>query len=401
MEGKRMANPLITIDPDEVIHFTQTIVRQSSVNGQESELGCFLADFLAENGLRVELDEVAPGRYNVLATLPGEDGEVGLLYHSHMDTVPVGAMVNPLSAEIQDGHIWGRGAVDQKGGLAASVMALAAIARTGIRLKSGLSLALVVDEESEHRGSMALVDKQIQARQAVITEPSDLRLVIGCKGTLPFQIRVEGKKAHGSRPWLGVNAIEQAMRVLQALDELEYPETIVRNYGAVRGSLNLGVIQGGQAYNIVPDECNLYFDRRTVPGDDHNAILSAVQAILDRLSQQELPVRSCLSVDRPDWHWDPIRQRGLLPAVTPEKASILDQVARQHQAVTGKAAELYFTDGYNEMDFTINDLHIPSVQYGPGDNRLCHTDEERLSISQLLDATQVYLNLALEIAGRN
>lgn len=396
-----MANPLTLIDPDQVIQFTQAIVRLPSENGKEGELGRFLAAFLEENNFKVELDEVAPNRYNVLAALPGDDKETGLLFHSHMDTVPFAAMVDPLSAEIQDGHIWGRGAVDQKGGLAASVMALVAIARSRVPLKTGLALALVIDEESEHRGSMALVDKKVKARQAVITEPSDLRLVIGCKGTLPFQIQVKGKKAHGSRPWLGVNAIHQAMRILQELDKLEYPETIIENYGAVRGSLNLGVIQGGLAYNIVPDICNLYFDRRTIPGEDHGAILVSIQAILDKLSTQELPVRSSLAIDRPDWHWDPIRKRGLLPALTPENAPILEMVARQHQAVLGKTAELYFTDGYNEMDFTINDLNIPSVHYGPGDSSLCHTDEERLDISQLLDATKVYANLALEIAQKD
>jgi acetylornithine deacetylase/succinyl-diaminopimelate desuccinylase-like protein len=279
------------INPAEVVQFTQAVVRQSSVTGEEGDLGRFLAHALDEFGLRVELQEV-----------------LSLLFHAHMDTVPFAAMTDPLSAKVTDDHIWGRGSVDQKGGLAASVMALATIARSGVRLKSSLGLALVVDEESEHRGSMALVEHGLQARQAVVTEPSGLRLVIGCKGTTPFQIRVRGQATHGARPWLGINAVHQAMQVVTALEELGYPEYTVPGYGPVKGSLNLGVIEGGRAYNIVPDECLLWFDRRTVPGEEQEAVLGAVQAILDRLAESDPPVESSLSIARPDWDWEPIRE---------------------------------------------------------------------------------------------
>ena len=402
-------HPDVAITPDEVVEFARAIIGRPSIVGEEGDLGQFLGNALEEFGLRVELQEVTARRYNVLATLPGdkrrsasanrERPELSLLFHAHMDTVPFDAMDAPLSAEVVDGHIWGRGSVDQKGGLAASVMALAAIARSGVRLKSGLGLALVVDEESEHRGSMALVERGLQARQAVVTEPSGLQLVVGCKGTTPFQVRVQGKAAHGARPWLGVNAIHQAMRVVKALEEMSYPAYVAQGYGPVKGSLNLGVIEGGRAYNIVPDECLLWFDRRTVPGEEQESVLEAVQVILDRLTQADPPVESTLSVARPDWHWEPIRERGLRPAVTPPDAFIRDAVARHHSRVTGGPPDIYFTDGYNEMDFLINDLNIPTAQYGPGDSNLCHTDAERLSIQQLLDATRVYVGIALEAAG--
>lgn len=411
MGGEWVADALtaaasVPIVPGEVVAFTQAIIRQSSVTGEEGALGRFLAEALDGFGLQVELVEVARERYNVWAVLPGDEPDLGFLFHSHMDTVPFAAMSSPLSAEISDDHIWGRGSVDQKGGVAACVMAVAAIARAGVRPRRSLALALVVDEESEHRGSMALVQQMVRSEngngsrcQAVVTEPSSLRLVVGCKGTTPFQIRVVGRAAHGSRPWLGVNAVHGAMQVATALEGLEYPEHTVPGYGPVRGSLNLGVIQGGRAYNIVPDECVLWYDRRTVPGESQEVVLGAVQAILDELAEREPPVKGTLSVARPDWNWEPIRERGLWPAVTPEGAPIRGIVTRQHEAVTGNTPQVYFTDGYNEMDFLVNDLGIPTVQYGPGDSTLCHTDEERLSISQLLDATRVYVGIALEAAS--
>ena len=389
----------LSIAPDEVVRFAQAVIRRPSVTGEEGPLGRFLAQALEGFGLDVTLDPVTAERYNVLAVLPGQEPGLALLFHAHMDTVPPAAMTDPFSAQVAQGHIWGRGSVDQKGGLAAAVMALATIARSGVRLRRGLGLALVIDEESEHRGSMALVEKGVQAEQAVVTEPSGLRLVIGCKGTVPFRLRVRGRAAHGARPWLGVNAVRQAMRVVEALDGMTFPRYTVPDYGPVQGSLNLGVIAGGRAYNIVPDTCRLWFDRRTVPGETQETVLAAVQSLLDGLAGAEPPVEADLEIARPDWDWEPIRRRGLCPAVTPAGAPIRDLVAQQHRAVTGQAAELYFTDGYNEMDFLINDLGIPTVQYGPGDSALCHTDEERLDIAQLLTATRVYLGIALAAAG--
>jgi acetylornithine deacetylase/succinyl-diaminopimelate desuccinylase-like protein len=197
---------------------------------------------------------------------------------------------------------------------------------------------------------------------------------------------------------LGVNAVHQAFRVVQALEDLDFATYDVPNVGTVQGSLNLGAIEGGRAYNIVPDECLLWFDRRFVPEEDRHTVLDGVQAILDRLAREDPAVESWLRVARPDWDWEPIEERGLLPAVNPSGARIQDIVMRHHQAVLGSPPELYFTDGYSEMDFLINDLGIPTVQYGPGDGGLCHTDEEALSIPQLLKATQVYLGVALEAA---
>lgn len=397
-----MANTL-GFSPEQIVQFAQDLIRIDSITGNEGKLGKFLVSYLEKNGFNVDTHEVAPDRYNVYATLPGEDSESYLMFHSHMDTVPFGAMADPLSAEIKDEHIWGRGAVDQKGGLAASVMALTAIAKSNHKLKGSLSLAIVVDEESEHRGSMGLVDRALRAHQAIVTEPSGLRVVVGCKGTLPFRILVKGKASHGARPWLGVNAVHQSMRVLKALENLEYMETSIPDYGVVKGSLNLGVIEGGRAYNIVPDECQLWFDRRTVPGENPQLVIDQIQGILDGLSSSEnksdLPIESELVIDRPDWNWDPIRIRGLKPTMTQADAQIKDLVINTHQNHIGDTPEIYFTDGYNEMDFLINELNIPTIQYGPGDSTLCHTDVECLSMQQLVDATNIYYQVALQAAG--
>ena len=380
-----------------VVELAQRLVAIPSVTGGEGSLAAFLAGWLEAAGLRVELQEAAPGRPNLLAVLPSSsanaDEPLGLLFHAHTDTVAAYGQPEPFSGCVQEGCLWGRGSVDQKGGLAAAAAALAAYARRGQAPKAAVGLAAVIDEESEHRGSMALVRSGIRARRAVVTEPSGLKVVVGCKGTVPFRIRVHGKTAHGSRPWLGVNAVEKAIRVAQALMSLPCPEAEVPGLGAVRGSTNLGVMRGGVAYNIVPDQCEVWFDRRTVPGETQAGVLVHVQALLREMSAQDADLRAEVDIARPDWNWEPIARRGLNPTLAPAGSGLPEWVGAQHARVAQQPAQYAFTDGYNEMDFLVNDLGIPTVQYGPGDSRLCHTDEEKLDVAQLLACTLVYVKL--------
>jgi succinyl-diaminopimelate desuccinylase len=386
-----------------VIELASKLIKIPSVNGEEGRLGTFLAGWLAEAGLQVQTEEVAPGRWNVLAIQrpagPGDGQELGLLFHAHMDTVPAHGMNHPFSGHVEDGYIWGRGAVDQKGGLAAAVAALVALARRGRAPAVPVGLIAVVDEESEHRGSVALAQSGLRAKQAIVTEPSGLRVVVGCKGTVPLRVRVRGKAAHGCRPWLGVNAIEKAMQVARSMLAQRFPEVELPGLSRARGSINLGVLQGGAAYNIVPDRCELWFDRRTVPGESQAEVLAEVRALIDELAVQDPSLQAEVEIARPDWDWDPIASRGLKPTLVPPDSGLPEWVAEHHTRIVGIEPERYFTDGYNEMDFLVNDMAIPTVQYGPGDSSLCHTDEERLDVSQLVTCARVYLSLLEDAAS--
>jgi acetylornithine deacetylase/succinyl-diaminopimelate desuccinylase-like protein len=386
-----------------VVDLASQLVRIPSVTGDEGRLGTFLAEWLADAGLQVQTQEVAPKRWNVLAVLPSpEDVEqpLGLLLHAHMDTVPPHAMRDPFDGRVENGHIWGRGAVDQKGGLAAAAAALAAHAKLGSgRCSAAVGLAVVVDEESEHRGSMALAESGLRAKRGVVTEPSGLRVVVGCKGTVPLLVRVHGKAAHGCRPWLGVNAVEKAMHLAGEILNQSLPEVELPHLPVVRGTINLGVVEGGVAYNIVPDTCALWFDRRTVPGETQSGVLSEVEALVAAHNQANPDSRAEVEIARPDWHWEPIAERGLNPTLVPPESRVAEWVGVHHQRVVGSEAERYFTDGYNEMDFLVNDMDIPTVQYGPGDSGLCHTNEEHLDVAQLLACASVYSSLIAESAG--
>ena len=157
----------------ELLNILKRVVACDSVFKNEYALGLLIADIAREHGLQVERQKVAEGRDNILVTL-GADSAYGtthgLLFHGHYDTVPYLDMPDPLSARVQNNRLWGRGSVDQKGGLVASLCALIAIKRKGIPLKRSLCLAAVVDEESEHRGSFALSESDIQIGRASCRE---------------------------------------------------------------------------------------------------------------------------------------------------------------------------------------------------------------------------------------
>ncbi len=364
-----------------------------SETGKEAALGRYLNARFAELGFDTALTEVAPGRHNVLALSPGSRVDrLELLFHGHLDTVAAHGMQEPYSASIRDGAVWGRGSVDQKGGIAAVICAFAEVIRSGNLPHKGFAFVGVIDEEAEHRGSMALQKTKLHARHAVVTEPSSGRLVLGCKGTLPLQITVLGKASHGCRPWLGVNAVEYGMKIASELLAEELPAMDIEGIGTVKGSLNLGLMSGGTAYNIVPDLCRMCFDRRLLPGEDLQSVLRTLKQKLARYGDVPgLEVR--LDVDRPDWNWEPIKQRGLKPTLIGRKSEIVQIVNRAYRKVTGKDPIVYFTDGYSEADFLVNDMGIPTVHYGPGDSGLCHTNEERLDIAQLDQAVAVYTEI--------
>ena len=386
------------VDVEYALKLTKELVRIPSVTGEEGEIAKFLAEELSGLGLRVELRRVQGDRFNVIGVLKGEEKGIALAFHGHTDTVPPYGMEDPFSAEEDEEHIYGRGSCDQKAGLAASIAALKAIVDSGIELRKGLAFLGVVDEEREHRGSYALVEDGFKADAAICTEPTGLEIAVGCKGTLPVKITTFGKAAHGSAPWRGVNAVYKMAKVLLALEELEPKSVTVPGVGEVRGSLNVGLIRGGEAYNIVPDSCSIWIDRRLVPGETPEDALREIREILDELGRSDPDFRAELSVDRPDWEWEPIKKRGLKPCLVNPEEDIVRWIREAHESVAGDRSKLKFSSGYFEMDFLVNDLGIPTVAYGPGDPELAHTPEERVSKRQIVIASRVYAAVAMSAA---
>jgi acetylornithine deacetylase/succinyl-diaminopimelate desuccinylase-like protein len=242
---------------------------------------------------------------------------------------------------------------------------------------------------------------EVNSDFAITTEPSDLQLLVANEGTAPIRIDFTGVLAHGSNPWIGVSAIEMAAKTILEIKKLPLREVDIPGIGTMRASFNVGLIEGGTQYNNVAHTCSIFIDRRCVPGETQTSALVEVRQLLDRLASEDPTFIAQAEIARPDWKWDPIRKRGLKPALTSPSSPISQAIARAHQAQTGETVQIGFTNGYNDGDFLVNDLGIPTVNYGPGESPRSHTAEEKLRIDHLLTAVRVYIRTALELVAAN
>jgi acetylornithine deacetylase/succinyl-diaminopimelate desuccinylase-like protein len=337
----------------------------------------------------------------VIGKIEGASSGYSLMLHGHMDTVPPFDMDEPFSGKIIGDTVYGRGACDQKGGIAASMVALKAVVESGLRLKKGLLFAGVMDEEAEHRGSYHLVKSGLRAVMAVVTDVSDLDVRIGCKGSIPIRITTKGKAVHGSTPWLGSNAISKMIKVMNALKGLPLGEFKIEGLGVIKGTLNIGLIQGGDAYNIVPDKCSVWIDRRVVVGEDNETILGQFKDTLQQLKCEDKELNATMEVARPDWRWPTILRRGLKPFLVSPDSSVVVSLS-EAIAATGGELRLAYANGYSDADFLVNDAGIPGVVYGPGSGGEggAHSPKERVKIDQLERSAKVYAYMAAKEASK-
>ncbi len=236
---------------------------------------------LVAAGLDVQIQPVAAGRPNVIGVLDGQEPGPSLMFCGHLDTVGVDGMTDPFVPREDNGRLYGRGAQDMKGGLAAMIAAAATLAPRWTRGR--LIVACVVDEEFESRGAAALVAAW-RADAAIVTEPTSLSLVIAHKGFAWIDLVTHGRAAHGSRPDEGRDAIVRMGRVLTAL---EAHDAELRRRPPVpfqgTGSLHASIISGGREISSYPDRCDLQMERRTVTGEADEVVAGEVEAMLARL----------------------------------------------------------------------------------------------------------------------
>jgi acetylornithine deacetylase len=247
----------------------------------EEEVARYVAAWLERAGLEVDLEEVAPGRFNAVGIARGRGGGRSLMLNAHMDTVGVGGMERPHEPYVEDGRLYGRGAYDMKASLAASMLTGAEAARRGLR--GDVLVAAVCDEEVASIGT-ARVAERYRADAAIVTEPTEERLALAHKGFVGWEIEVAGRAAHGSRPDLGIDAIARMGHVLVRLEELDQrlrAQPTHRLLGS--GSLHASVIEGGQEFSSYPERCLLKGERRTVPGETLPQVEGELRALLGNL----------------------------------------------------------------------------------------------------------------------
>jgi acetylornithine deacetylase len=237
-----------------------------------------VAAWAGEAGLEVEVDEVQPGRPNVVVTSRGTGGGRSLMLNGHLDTVSAGGMERPFEARIDGDRLYGRGSYDMKGAIAAALVAAARARDEG--LTGDVVVACVIDEEYGSLGTERLVERW-NADAAIVCEPTDERIRIAHKGFAGFEIEMPGRAAHGSRADLGVDAIAAMGPVLTRLGELS--DRLSREQGHALlgpGSIHASLIEGGQEYSSYPARCQVTGERRLIPGESEADVVAELEALV-------------------------------------------------------------------------------------------------------------------------
>jgi acetylornithine deacetylase len=342
-----------------------------------------LGQVLTEWGLDVQLHEVAPGRSNVVATLRGRGrAKRSLMFNGHTDVVGVEGMTHPpFDAQERDGRVFGRGACDMKGGVAAMC---AAAARVKGELEGDLIITAVADEEWQSLGTSAMLAAGVRADAAIVTEPTRLTIMPAHKGFAWIEVVVRGRAAHGSRWDIGIDAIRYAGLLLAELDRVDGEELPRRTHPLLgRASLHAATIEGGIGLSTYPDRCVLRVERRTIPGERTDDVVGEVNAACSRLRQR-----------RPDFDATVTLLFAQPPSdvsTTSPIVSALSETLSRHGLPTAPSGMSAWTDAA-----LLNQAGIPAICFGPGNMGLAHAAEEYIEVAEIEQATEILAAVARE-----
>ncbi len=378
---------LPTLPLPELLALAQAMIRHDTCNppGNEQALAEALAAWARAADLQAEVLPIAPGRANLRLRLPGLGDAPALVYCGHLDTVGPGDVPwqrDPFGGEVADGAVWGRGAADMKGGLAAMLAALAALRRAGARLPGDLVLLATADEEVDMLGAARLAAGAELSRAGwlVIAEPTNLDLVPAHRGVLWLEVVTHGRAAHGSMPHLGINAVLHMAALVQHLSALRLAAPT--HPLLPPPTLSVNTMAGGRQVNVVPDQCRATLDIRTVPGQDHAQVLETVRSAIGQLAASIPEFRSELRVltDRP-----PVETALSHPLL----AAARQAAGRSLTHEPSVRAVSYCTDASVLLAAGLR----PTLLFGPGDDRMAHQVDEHVRVEALAAAARFYAAL--------
>src|SRR5262245_28198751 len=352
----------------------------------EHRLTDYLEAFFRDLGVPCQRQPVAPLRDNIVASLtpPGAAGT--LVFEAHQDTVPTDGMtIDPLAARVEAGRLYGRGACDIKGGMAAMLAAFARLARER-RQAWRVVMACTVDEEHTFLGVQRLVRDDLAGGvpgpvYAVVAEPTGLDIVHAHQGAVRWHLTVAGRSCHSSRPEQGVNAIYHMAHLLGHIERFA-DELRARHAHPALGpaTLSVGMIQGGLSVNSVPDSCRVEIDRRTLPGDESARCPVELTDYLRRHGRPGI----AFTASEPYLNCPALGPEGSEPLVRRLGAAI-DAVRGGHRVVTVP----YGTDASS-----LAEAGVPSVVFGPGDIAQAHTCDEWVDTDEVERASEILYRLA-------
>lgn len=399
---------------DEIAGFLQRLIQFDSETGKEGPVQGFIAETLKTMGLEVDqwvpdLKELAKhpayipaegrdftGRPNVVGTYRGDAKARSLLFNGHVDTIPWQPVsewqFNPLSGDIRDGKILGRGSSDMKGGLAAMTMALKVLLDCGLRPRGSVILEYVIDEEVSGLGTLACVVRGYKADAGISLETSDLHVQPACIGRLWFVVEVRGKPAGISRRWEAVSALDKGYKIAKAIEDLEgirIAELTHPLYPDNRGALPcaVGRFEAGSYPSATPDRAILRGSMGLMPQEDIEQVKRDFAAFIRSVCALDPWLKS----NQPKVWYEGLIAEG---AEIPRDHPIVSTVAKSFTEVTGREPVYSGRMGAADTRFLIRHGETPSVIFGPGVTAQMHATNEWLPLENLVIATKT---LALTI----
>lgn len=347
----------------------------------ESEIADYVGAWMARAGIEVTRDLAAPDRPSVVGVVRGTGGGRTLMINAHLDTVGVAGMENPFTPRIEGNRLYGRGAYDMKGSLAAMLVAGARI--RSHRLRGDVILTAVCDEEFASIGTSSVL-KKWSADAAIVTEPTALDICVAHKGFIWYEIESKGVAAHGSKPELGVDAIAKLGRVLTGLEELN---TRLRNgpkhplLGS--GSIHASLIGGGRELSTYPERCLLSLERRTVPGESEQESARQVQDLLDEARRRD-----------PQSRFE-FRQTLIRDPFEVDTGAGIVRILERHVAGGRGVQPRYYGETPWFDAALISAAGIPTVVFGPGGGG-AHAAVEWSNLDEVATAARVLEQVAIE-----
>lgn len=371
------------IKKENLLDLLQDLICINSVNPSlspagvgEHKIALYIQEYLANLGLEVHFQEVKENRLNVIAVLKGSGEGKSIMLCGHTDTVSVDRMeIDPFKAEHIDGKVYGRGAFDMKGGLAAQIIAIKSIIEAGITLQGDVILALVADEEYASLGMESLL-KEYSADAAIICEPTNLDIVIAHKGFSWFKIEIFGCSAHGSRPDKGIDAIVKAGKVLTEFETLGKKVLSQKTHQLLGSpSVHASLIRGGIELSTYPDYCKIEFERRNLPGEEPAAIAGEIDDILCDVKSKDAQFRADFEVffSRPAFEIS-------------KEETIVQSLVRAHHALEMETPKFKGQGGWMESALLLG-AGIPPAIFGPSGNG-AHAAVEYVDFDSVVSTTE-------------
>jgi len=383
----------VRIDRSYTLDTLARLVRTNSINPTlaagapgEKEIAEFIAGSLRGCGLESEIFEPESGRTSVVGRLAGAGGGRSLMLNAHCDTVDVCGMDEPFSGAIRDGKLYGRGAYDMKGSLAACMAAAKVLKDAGQRLRGDVLVAAVADEEYGSIGTRDLIGR-VKVDGAIVTEPTALEVCLAHKGYLWIEVVVEGRAAHGSKFELGIDANMKMGLFLAKLSELER-ELRERAPHKLVGppSLHAAMLNGGTGLSTYAPSCTLHIERRTVPGETEAQAVAEIQAIADELSDSDMDFRATV---RPYFTREPFE--------VAEDAEIVRAVDRAAERVRGvRPAHIGDTPWMDAA--LLQAAGVETVVCGAA-GAGAHSDLEWVDVESVITLAEILAEAALEYCG--